>query len=358
MGKYQARQAGAAIVARARGEQVVDRRLVAVRRHRRPRRDAVGRVHRPAGRQRGAHRRPRRRRPASRTASSSTRSATSPGRRCSPTATSGTAIAVVDTEREVLLGVTFVGPGGRRAAAGRDDRRRRRGADQPALARRPGLPDDRTRSGCGCSRRTGAERPHDPDRPRPAPAARLLAGGRAGAGLDVVARGGAGRVRPTTSRGWACGGLTAVAVEELAGTCDGIIALGGDGTLLGAMRLVAARPVPVLGVNFGNLGFLAEVEGAELDAALSSADRGPVDGGDARLPGRAARRRGEPRVQRRRPRARAGGGAGRGDLSVAGRRYGRYRCDALILATPMGSTAYNYAAGGPVVSPGVGRASS
>ena len=46
MGKYQARQAGAAIVARARGEEVVDRRLVAVRRDRRRRRDAVGRVHR------------------------------------------------------------------------------------------------------------------------------------------------------------------------------------------------------------------------------------------------------------------------------------------------------------------------
>jgi NAD+ kinase len=39
-------------------------------------------------------------------------------------------------------------------------------------------------------------------------------------------------------------------------------------------------------------------------------------------------------------------------LSVAGRRYGRYRCDSLIMATPMGSTAYNYAAGGPVMSPG------
>ena len=41
------------------------------------------------------------------------------------------------------------------------------------------------------------------------------------------------------------------------------------------------------------------------------------------------------------------------NLSVGGRRYGHYRCDALIVATPMGSTAYAYAAGGPVVSPGV-----
>ena len=59
------------------------------------------------------------------------------------------------------------------------------------------------------------------------------------------------------------------------------------------------------------------------------------------------------RLQRRRPRPGAGGGPGRGDAVVGGRRYGHYRCDALILATPMGSTAYNYAAGGPVVSPGV-----
>jgi NAD+ kinase len=65
-------------------------------------------------------------------------------------------------------------------------------------------------------------------------------------------------------------GVTALPEQELAGSCDGLIALGGDGTLLGAMRLVAARPVPVLGVNLGRLGFLAEVEGAELDAALEA----------------------------------------------------------------------------------------
>jgi NAD+ kinase len=47
-----------------------------------------------------------------------------------------------------------------------------------------------------------------------------------------------------------------------------------------------------------------------------------------------------------------GAGLVEATMSVAGQRYGHYTCDALILATPMGSTAYNYAAGGPVVSPG------
>src|SRR3954462_3732425 len=69
-------------------------------------------------------------------------------------------------------------------------------------------------------------------------------------------------------------GVTPVSVEELAGTVDGLIALGGDGTLLGAMRLVAAQPVPVLGVNFGRLAFLTEVEAGELDGALTAMAEG------------------------------------------------------------------------------------
>ena len=55
-------------------------------------------------------------------------------------------------------------------------------------------------------------------------------------------------------------GVTAVTEEELAGRADALVSIGGDGTMLGALRLVAARPVPVLGVNLGRLGFLVEVE--------------------------------------------------------------------------------------------------
>src|SRR4051812_37947461 len=146
-------------------------------------------------------------------------------------------------------------------------------------------------------------------------------------------------------------GVTPVSRDELAATADALIALGGDGTLLGAMRLVAARPVPVLGVNLGRLGFLAEVEGAELDSALQ-----------AMAEGRATTETRSCLVVRQDDREQLafndavlarvpGAGLVQATLSVGGMEYGHYTCDALILASPMGSTAYNYAAGGPVVSP-------
>jgi NAD+ kinase len=147
-------------------------------------------------------------------------------------------------------------------------------------------------------------------------------------------------------------GVTVVDDGVFAATVMAIISLGGDGTLLGALRSVARAPVPVLGVNLGNLGFLAEVEPPELPAALDRLKngdftvephsclevrhhRGPEDIAFndiaiARVPGAGAVLLG---------------------MEVDGRRYGYYKCDALVVATPAGSTAYSYAAGGPVVSP-------
>ena len=135
---------------------------------------------------------------------------------------------------------------------------------------------------------------------------------------------------------------------------DGIIALGGDGTMLGAMRLVIDRPVPVLGVNHGNLGFLVEVTPAQLPSALARLAAGDftiepygclkVDAGGVEL----ETRFGFNDVVLGRP-GRAG--AVSVDLSVNDQRYGYYRGDAVVVSTPTGSTAYNYAAGGPVLSP-------
>jgi NAD+ kinase len=147
------------------------------------------------------------------------------------------------------------------------------------------------------------------------------------------------------------GNATVVSEAELADRADAVVSLGGDGTMLGALRLVARRPVPVLGVNLGNLGFLVEVEPEELPEALDRLERLDFTieqhsalwlGADAdeavafndlafvRVPG---------------------DGVVEAALAVGGRRMGRYRCDGLVISTSIGSTAYAYSAGGPVVSP-------
>lgn len=142
-----------------------------------------------------------------------------------------------------------------------------------------------------------------------------------------------------------------VSEAQLVGDVDALIALGGDGTMLGALRLVAERPVPVLGVNLGSLGFLIEVDPPELDAALDRLEAGDftieehsgaalTDGDDESIAFNDIALASVP-----------GEGAVQASLIVQGRPSGRYRCDALVIATPIGSTAYSYAAGGPLVSP-------
>jgi NAD+ kinase len=142
-----------------------------------------------------------------------------------------------------------------------------------------------------------------------------------------------------------------VSEAELVDQADALISLGGDGTMLGALRLVAGRPVPVLGVNLGSLGFLVEVQPHELDAALDRLAMGDytieehsaavlTDGDDESIAFNDIALASVP-----------GEGAVQALLTVMGSASGRYRCDALVIATPVGSTAYSYAAGGPLVSP-------
>lgn len=146
-------------------------------------------------------------------------------------------------------------------------------------------------------------------------------------------------------------GITPVSEEELVDTSTGLVSLGGDGTMLGALRLVADDPRPVLGVNLGNLGFLAEVEPEDLPIALDRLVAGdftiePHPCLDIRL--------GDDRFLAFNDLALSrvpGAGFVQATLTVAGNRHAYFRCDALIVATPTGSTAYSYAAGGPVVSP-------
>lgn len=169
-----------------------------------------------------------------------------------------------------------------------------------------------------------------------------------GHGLTILARAG--------DRARIGDGAEFVDDAEFLARADGVLSLGGDGTMLGALRLVAARPVPVLGVNHGNLGFLTEIEPADLESTLARLVEGDFSvesRGALRLDG--AGRAGDgtslTAFNDLVLRAAARGGTTAVDLDVAGEHFGHYRADALVVSSPSGSTAYNYAAGGPVVSP-------
>jgi len=148
------------------------------------------------------------------------------------------------------------------------------------------------------------------------------------------------------------GRVEGVAPADLASRSDLMVSLGGDGTMLRAMRMSAGPKPPVLGVNVGKLGFLAEIDPPEMAAALCAIDehrftvepRSAVkaeftgqetvafnDVDLARIPGH--------------------GSSILVELIVESHPFVRYAADAVIVATPTGSTAYNFSAGGPLVSP-------
>ncbi|HET7586120.1 MAG TPA: NAD(+)/NADH kinase [Gemmatimonadaceae bacterium] len=135
---------------------------------------------------------------------------------------------------------------------------------------------------------------------------------------------------------------------------DALLTLGGDGTLLRGARLLDGRPVPVLGINLGRLGFLTSCGGEEVERALER-----FAAGDFRLETRMTLQARSSREPARTWRAlndvvlHKGGFARVVHLRayVAGDLVGAYPADGLIIATPTGSTAYNLSAGGPVVVP-------
>jgi NAD+ kinase len=142
-------------------------------------------------------------------------------------------------------------------------------------------------------------------------------------------------------------------LEELAARSDMIISLGGDGTMLRALRLAQPHSRPVLGVNFGRLGFLAEVDMGGLDAALSAVDEHRFE-----VESRAAVTCSvcEPSLTAFNDVALVripGDHVAVVEVVVDGQPFVRYAADAVIIATPTGSTAYSFSAGGPIVSPTV-----
>jgi NAD+ kinase len=144
-----------------------------------------------------------------------------------------------------------------------------------------------------------------------------------------------------------------VTVEEMRQQADLIVSMGGDGTMLRAMRLADRQRFPVLGVNLGKLGFLAEVDVPDLADALSAIDdhrftTEPRLAVDATLAGQVITAFNDIAFVRF-PGQKTAAIAVRAD----GDRFVSYSADAVVVATPTGSTAYSFSAGGPIVSPGV-----
>jgi NAD+ kinase len=142
-------------------------------------------------------------------------------------------------------------------------------------------------------------------------------------------------------------------VEALPNQADLCLVLGGDGSILHALRHFAHSGVPVFGVNFGTVGFLAAVERDAAGEGIRRAFAGETETID--LPGLEVEVEGEVRVALndvsfiRRPHERVA------ELSykIAGEEVGHVRCDGLVAATPVGSTGYNLANQGPILAWGV-----
>ena len=156
-------------------------------------------------------------------------------------------------------------------------------------------------------------------------------------------------------------GLAEVAGEgeiiEDGSTVDGLITLGGDGTMLRGARLLGGREVPILGVNLGRLGFLTSCGQDQLDEALDRFARGDYLAEiRMQLEAHSQTIRGEERrswLALNDVVLHKGGFARVVKLRVLvdGEDVGVYAADGVIISTPTGSTAYNLSAGGPVVLP-------
>ncbi len=146
--------------------------------------------------------------------------------------------------------------------------------------------------------------------------------------------------------------------SEIPSRVDLIAVLGGDGTLLSVARLIGSRNVPIFGINLGSLGFLTEVTLDELYPTLDRVISGKVDYDERLMLTSSVIRQGEEIssysvlndiVINKSALAKII------DLAayIDGKHIANFKADGLIVSTPTGSTAYNLAAGGPIVQPGM-----
>jgi len=147
-------------------------------------------------------------------------------------------------------------------------------------------------------------------------------------------------------------------MDALGRACDLAVVIGGDGTMLGAGRLLAQHGTPLIGINQGRLGFVTDIALTECEAALAPMLRGEYEEDERALMRAQVWREGacvfealamNDVVMHR------GGASGMMELrvEVGGRFVSNQRADGLIVATPTGSTAYALSVGGPLLHPSI-----
>ena len=166
------------------------------------------------------------------------------------------------------------------------------------------------------------------------------------------------RLLDTEARDLAIDGATVHGDATAAENAEVVVVLGGDGTLLRAAELTRTAGTPLLGVNLGHVGFLAEIEAEDIANTVRHVEARTYTVEERLTVDVTVRRDGhvvhedwalnEASVEK----------SARHRMievvaAVDGRPLSRYGCDGLVLATPTGSTAYAFSAGGPVVAPDV-----
>jgi NAD+ kinase len=148
-----------------------------------------------------------------------------------------------------------------------------------------------------------------------------------------------------------------VAADGFGDGLDAVVSLGGDGTILRTVGLLEGQPVPVVGVNLGQLGYLTEIEPGQLRDCLAAVLSGTYIADDRMLLDVAVTRGGESTSVRtvalnEAVLEREGTGhTVRIDVELDGQPFTPYEADALIMSTPTGSTAYAFSARGPIIEP-------
>lgn len=151
-------------------------------------------------------------------------------------------------------------------------------------------------------------------------------------------------------------GVQVVEEEQIDGKLDLLVVLGGDGTFLRGAAVVAPHGIPILGVNLGSLGFLTAFSREEAEQVTLAALRGelPIEE-RMQLQVTLTRESGEKEIRGALNDCVVSQGAIARlldlEVKLEGTRVTVYKADGLIIATPTGSTAYNLAAGGPILAP-------